>query len=113
MRIDNTTAISHINKMGGTKHSHLGRITREIWEWCESRNIYIFASYINSKENLEADSESRILPSEMEWELANWTFSRVVDELGMPKIDLFASDANSKCEEFFSWEKDPESIGVD
>ena len=31
----------------------------------------------------------------------------------MPKIDLFASDANSKCKEFFSWKKDPESIGVD
>ena len=97
----------------GTKHSHLCQITPEIWEWCENRNIQIFATSINSNQNLEADSKSRILPPETERELANWVLSSVFDKLGMPEIDLFASDAISKCKKFFSWKKDPESISVD
>lgn len=51
LRIDNTTAISYINRMGGIQFKNLNDITRQIWEWCESRNLWIFASYISSKKN--------------------------------------------------------------
>lgn len=48
LRIDNTTAISYINRMGGIQYLHLNKITRKIWEWCEQRRIFVFASYIKS-----------------------------------------------------------------
>ena len=40
-RADNTTAVSHINKMGGTHSPAL--IAREIWEFCFKRKILISA----------------------------------------------------------------------
>ncbi|XP_043499927.1 uncharacterized protein LOC122522709 [Polistes fuscatus] len=59
LRVDNSTAIAYINKMGGTKYEYLNDLTYEIWEWCEQRNLWLFASYIPSKDN-EADEASRI-----------------------------------------------------
>nr|XP_015840264.1 PREDICTED: uncharacterized protein LOC107399100 [Tribolium castaneum] len=55
LRIDNTTAIAHVNRMGGTKY--LNKVARSLWQWCEARNIWIFASYIESSNNKEADAE--------------------------------------------------------
>ena len=68
LRIDNTTAIAYINRMGGIQFEKLNKITREIWQWCENLRIWIFASYISSKENFEADFESRHLEPETEYE---------------------------------------------
>ena len=42
LRKDNTTSLAYINRMGGIQFEHLNQITREIWRWCEKRNIYIF-----------------------------------------------------------------------
>lgn len=39
LRIDNTTAIAYINRMGGTKFKKLNQITREIWQWCQAKDI--------------------------------------------------------------------------
>lgn len=39
LRIDNTTAISYINRMGGIQFPHLNNIAREIWQWCEERKL--------------------------------------------------------------------------
>ena len=69
-RIDNTTAIAYINKMGGIQHAKLQNLSKNIWEWCEKRNIWIFACYINTKENEIADHESCKMLQETEWELA-------------------------------------------
>ncbi|XP_023314845.1 uncharacterized protein LOC106655901 [Trichogramma pretiosum] len=113
LRIDNTTAIAYLNKMGGAQHTHLNDITREIWQWCERRNIVIFASYIASKENVEADEESRRLEPETEFSLSDYAFRKVIKNFGIPDIDLFASHSNKKCERFISWKKDPEAETVD
>lgn len=71
LRVDNTTAVAYVNKMGGIKYPKLARLSREIWQWCESRDIWIHAAYLPSEENCQADEQSRILPRETEWELAN------------------------------------------
>ena len=44
--------------MGSIEHEKLLNLTKEIWQWCERRNIWIFASYINTKENVIADEIS-------------------------------------------------------
>lgn len=51
LRIDDTTAISYINRMGGIQIRKLSKLAKDIWKWCEQRNLWIFASYIRSEDN--------------------------------------------------------------
>lgn len=113
LRVDNTTAIAYINRMGGTRFSHLNNISKSIWQWCEKRKIYVFVSYIESSVNKEADRESRRLKTETEWQLADEAYIRIIETFGEPEIDLFADRNNTKCKKFVSWQRDPESITVD
>lgn len=113
IRTDNTTALSYVNRMGSVKFPKLNTLARQIWQWCETRNIWVFASYIQSSENCQADLASRILPTETEWALCNEMFKIIVKKFGLPNIDLFASIANRKCRRYISWMTDPESEVVD
>lgn len=113
LRIDNTTAISYVNRMGSVQFEQLSDLARDIWRWCERRNIWIYAAYIPSKENVEADCESRRLKSETEFELSPRGFETIVVKLGRPEIDLFASRANNKCPKYVSWRPDPDALSVD
>ena len=112
LRVDNTTAISYINRMGSVQHMALNEVAREIWQWCEARNLWLVASYIKSKNN-RADKDSRILSTETEWELDNSAFNIITKTFGQPEIDLFASRINAKCVRYISWYKDPGSEVVD
>lgn len=113
LRIDNTTAIAYINKMGGTRCKKLNQISQLIWEWCESKNIWLFASYINSKDNIIADHESRITNIDTEYSLSNKAYQKICNKFGHADIDLFASNSNKKCQKYISWKPDPDSVGVD
>jgi len=113
IRIDNTTAISYINRMGGIKFPHLYEITRKIWKYCQKKSLWIFASYIASKDNCVADAESRILVRETEWSLNECAFKEIVKRFGSPIVDLFASMQNSKCKKYVSWHPDPYAWKID
>ncbi|XP_071573676.1 uncharacterized protein [Temnothorax nylanderi] len=91
LRIDNTTAIAYINKRGGVR----------------------FPNYIASKDNVEADIESRRLEPETEFALAQSAFCQIVSKFGNPEIDIFATRTNTKCKKYISWKKDPGSIEID
>ena len=84
LRIDNTTAISYINRMGGVQLHKYNDLARKIWQFCESRQIWIFASYIASKSNIIADAESRCQDSQTEWDLNSLEYKRVIEKLGQP-----------------------------
>lgn len=111
LRIDNTTAISYINRMGGVQYPHLNHITRKIWSWCETRNIHLFASYIKSCLNRDADDQSRNI--DIEWELGSYYYKRIISKFGEPEIDLFASRINNKCKRYISWKRDPYAYDID
>lgn len=113
LRIDNTTAIAYINRMGGIQYPKLNLLSREIWQWCERKNHFIFASYINTKDNQIADTESRKFHVETEWELNSKYYKKITSQFGLPDIDLFASRINSKCSLFVSWHPDPSAFAVD
>ncbi|KAJ8909905.1 hypothetical protein NQ315_005640 [Exocentrus adspersus] len=112
LRIDNQTAISCINKAGSVRFPHLHEITRALWQWCENKNILVFASYIKSSKNL-ADKESRSLSVDTEYQLNSYAFSSIIQNFGNPEIDLFASKLNRKCEKYTSWFPDPNSFSID
>lgn len=99
--------------MGSVQFPLLNILAKQIWQWCEARELWIFASYIRSKENLEADFESRHSNLDTEWELSHEIFSIVRDNFGHPDIDLFASRINKKCVKYVSWHKDPFAWNID
>lgn len=113
LRVDNTTALCYINRMGGIRFPHLNDLAKTIWQWCEKSNISVFASYINTHENIEADEESRKTNVDTEWELSDWAFRTIVQTLGNPDVDLFASRTNAKCSRYISWKPDPDSVTND
>lgn len=97
IRSDNTTAISYINKMGGSRFLQYYYLAHEIWTWAQERHNFIIASYIPSKENKVADYLSRLPNPDTEWSLSESAFRKIVECFGMPDIDLFASIWNAKC----------------
>lgn len=99
--------------MGSVQFVNLYDESKAIWSWCESQNIRIFASYIKLEDNVEADEESRRLPADTEWELADWAFKKIKNRLGPFDIDLFASHSNNKCKKNVSWGRDPDSYAID
>ena len=64
------------------------------------RKIWILASYIELKRNVEADFESRWLEPHTEIELSDSTFKNLCERFGKPDIDLFAGRKNAKCPTF-------------
>lgn len=113
LRVDNTTAISYLNRMGGVQYPHLNQLASKIWSWCEKRRIFVFASYIRSSLNTEADSESRKMNIDTEWELGHRQFEEITQCFGEPCIDLFASRINTKCRLYISWKRDPFAYNID
>ena len=113
LRVDNTTAIAYVNKMGGTQFEDLNLLARGIWQWAEERNLTLYASYIKSKENVEADYLSRITNFDTEWSLSKIAFQKITQKLGTPKVDLFASLNNRKCTDYVSRFPEKEALETD
>ena len=113
LRVDNTTAISYINKMGGIKYQKFNRIAAQIWHWAEKNNIWLHAEHIPSKQNLIADRLSRLKNVDTEWELNEYAFREITNVFGFPEIDLFATNVNSKCKKFCSWITEPDAWAID
>lgn len=112
LRVDNTTAIAYINRMGGIQFPHLTQAARELWQWCERRNIFVFAAYIRSCDNTIADAESRRIHPDVEWELSEVAFNTIKKRFGNPEIDIFASRINAKCKRYISWQRDPNAYAI-
>jgi len=111
---DNTTAVSYVNKFGGSHSSQLNSISIEIWDWCIARNLNLQAVHVAGSDNLLADSLSRSFPvSNTEWSLDSQVFLRLSAVFGRPDVDLFASRLNHKLPVYFSWKPDPGSAFCD
>ncbi|CAD6233492.1 GSCOCG00007221001-RA-CDS, partial [Cotesia congregata] len=113
LRVDNTTAIAYVNKMGGTRLQRFNELTKEIWQWAEARRNFLFASYIPSEENTEADSLSRLSNDDAEWELADFAFKMIISRFELPDVDLFATKLNKTCACFCSRFPDAEAMEID
>lgn len=108
VKTDNTCARSYVNAMGGIKSPECNDISKEIWHWCQERNIWITAEYIPGSENV-ADFESRNYKENTEWKLDSSIVSKIFDIWGTPEIDMFASRLNNQLARFVSWHPDPEA----
>ena len=75
---DNTTAVSYIRNMGGTKSRVCNEMTREIIMWCMARHLTLSISHLPGKLNAEADGASPVFHnSNTEWSLAPSVFNEL------------------------------------
>ena len=98
--------------MGG-KISSCHKIAKAIWEWAIERNLWLMAAHIPGKENVHADTLSRSLTVNTEWELSMETFIKVKEHYPDLNFDLFASRLNFKLSRYASWLPDPTAETVD
>ena len=81
--------------------------------WCMKRDISLVADHIPGKENIAADTESRVLKDRWDWKLNPDLFRLIQQKFGPLEIDLFASRISTQLPRFFSWRPDPEAEATD
>ena len=113
MKIDNTTALSYLVKMGGTKNLQMIEITKRIWKFLLQHKITLTAEWIPTDLNEAADWESRNVRDSSEWKLCPEVFKTLCLARGRPSIDLFASRISHQLPRYFSWKADPHCLAVD
>ena len=113
MRIDNTSALSYIVKMGGTQSLPMLTVAKRIWQYLLEHEITITAEWIPSHLNTIADWESRNVSDSTEWKLSPRVFQSICRVMGQPDIDLFASRISHQIPKYFSWKPDPDCLAVD
>ena len=65
--MDNTSAISYLNRRGGTTFPSLSYLAKETWQWCMSWNISLVANHLPGYLNTVADTESRMIRDRWDW----------------------------------------------
>ncbi|EFN79477.1 hypothetical protein EAI_12430, partial [Harpegnathos saltator] len=111
--IDNSTALSYIHCMGSISFPHLSAVARQVWSRYANRDLFLYAAYVPSTQNVETDAQSHIVSTETEWSLSCDYFHRIESGFDPFDIDLFASSIYTKCPCFVSWLPDPLAHSID
>lgn len=110
--MDNTVAVAYINNFGG-KIESLHKLSKEIWLWCITRQIWLSAAHVAGKENIIADKLSRKLNEDMEWKLNPTIFKEIELKYGEVIVDLFASRYNCQKQCYVSFLPDKNAMAID
>ena len=113
LKMDSTSALTYINKMGGTVSPDLNRLTKELWSWCLTKNVTLRASNLPGIFKEKADEESRIMKDRSDWMLCPETFLSIQAQLGPLEIDLFTSRLTKQLPTYVSWRPDSEALETD
>ena len=89
--IDYTAVVSILKNMVTSHNELLNKKCKLIWEWCKSKNIWLFQVSVKIKHNL-ADESSRKIYSQGEWMLARTVFSKALRLKITPKIVYLLRD---------------------
>ena len=112
IELDNTTAVSYINNMGGTHSFKCNQLNRQLILWCKFKRIWLSACHIAGKANVSADRYSRKRSIHTEWSLNVETFQALCERFGTPLIDLFASHTNHQLPRYMSLYHDPYAAAI-
>lgn len=61
LRMDNMSAVTYENKLGGTVSQNLTALTKDLWLWCLQRDITLIAEQLLGIQNTIADEESHVM----------------------------------------------------
>ena len=108
LKLDNFTAVSYINKMGGggggTHSRTFNNVTQD--------NIWLSAAYIPGDTNAVADFHLRCFTENTEWALNTDVFLLLPNVFFQPEVDLFASALNHHIPTYIPWLPDPNAYAV-
>ncbi len=113
LRVDNMTAVTYLNNMGGVKSTSCNEMAKKIWHWCIHRNIWISVEHLPGILNVIADFKSRNFNEGTEWQLNKDVFYSICQHFGSPQIDIFASRLNAQLPRYVAWKPDPDADSVD
>ena len=104
--LDNQTAVAYVNNLGGTISTQATRLARELWMWCLERDISLTKQHLPGKENVIADTESRVMRDRSDWMLNPSIFRLIMFRFSHLEVDLFATRLTYQLLRFFSWRPD-------
>ena len=113
LMVDNTTALSYLVKMGGTKNQDMTLRAKSLWAYLLKKGIQLSVEYLPSTLNVAADTQSRNVTDWSEWKLNPAVFQKICSAIGQPDIDLFASRTSHQMIPYVSLKPDPVCIKVD
>ena len=111
-QLDNTTAVSYINRMGGSL-PHISALAERLWKWLLQRGSYMQAEHLAGVLNVRADRASRWRDDRSEWRLSSQAWALVEHLHGPHTVDLFASRRNAQLPRYFSRWQDPDAATTD
>lgn len=111
--MDNVTALTFINKIGGTKSWVLSSLSRDRWEWCLQRQILVSLTHIRGILNVDADRESQFHLDTSDWKLCLLVFQALLGRWRPLDLDPFVSRLTNQLPRFVSGKPDPLSKEVD
>ena len=74
LMVDNMTAVSYLQTMGGIKSPECNKLSRNIWKWADVRKMWLSAAHIPGTENCTADTDSREFNDDSEWMVFRFCF---------------------------------------
>ena len=113
LKMDSMSALTYINKLGGTISPQLNTLAKELWLWCMERSILFKAQHLAGVLNTIGDNESRVMKDWTDWKLCPAVFRHINQRRGPLEVDLFASRLTCQLRQFVSWRPDPMAIATD
>jgi len=102
MKLDNVTAVTYINKLGGTHSQIICQLALRMWDWCIQRDIFLVAEHLPGRDNITADRESRSTRDRCDWMLNPQIFSQIQRQMGPLQVDLFVFRLTKQLPNFYS-----------
>ncbi|CAM4735368.1 unnamed protein product [Leuciscus chuanchicus] len=106
VRSDNMSVVSYINRQGGLRSRNLHRLTERLLVWAQRNLLSLRAAHVPGLLNVGPDRLSRNNVPTGEWSLHPQTVQLLWKKFGRAEVDLFASQENAHCLEFFSKSRD-------
>ena len=113
LKMDSMSALTYINKLGGTIPPQLNSLAKEMWLWCMERSILLKAQHLAGVLNTIADDESRVMKDRSDWMLCPEVFHQINQKLGPLEVDLFASRLTCQLQDYVSWTPYPLAFATD
>ena len=88
---DNSTAVDYVNKMGSAKSELCDDISKTIWGFSASINIWLKNFHIEGKDIREVEKAARDFSNDIEYMIKRRVFKGVIcKSFGINDVDLFA-----------------------
>ena len=113
LSLDSMTAVSFINRMGGTRSLPLCLAALHLWDMVLSRGCWVTAVWVSRDDNQLSDMLSKT-------QVAVWEFcvnQKILDNLWshwfLPMVDVFASRDCHALPGYYSWYPDRQALAQD